>query len=199
MAWQGEITERQQEIINAAKRIIGSRGMGELTVRELAKELKITDGALYRHFKNKKEIVSLLIDDIETTLLTTIEEAVKKAENPLGSLYEVLFSHISYAEQRKGLTFLLINEVVGLKDAYLQKKMHAVIEQYLKKIREVLAEGIEQKAFRKDMDVALASLAFFGLVQSLVTFWSLSNFKFSITKRRIEELFAIYKEGIIRK
>ena len=199
MSGSGGLTERQLEIVDAAKKIVGTRGMAELTVRELAKELKITDGALYRHFKNKKEIISLLIDDIETSLMTTIEEAAKKGDGPLEGLHDVLFSHISYAEQRKGLTFLLINEVVGLKDAYLQKKMYAVIDQYLKKIREVLMDGIEQKAFRKDMDVALASLAFFGLVQSLVTFWSLSDFKFSITKGRIEDLFAIYKEGIIRK
>ena len=199
MAKINAVTERQKEIIDAARRIIGSRGMGELTIRELAKEINLTEGALYRHFKSKKEIISLLIDDIENSLLTTIEEALNKGQDPLSSLHEILFHHISYAEQRKGLTFLLINEVMGLKNAHLQKKMYSVIEQYLKKIRGVLAGGVESRVFRKNMDVALASLAFFGLVQSLVTFWSLSDFKFSITKGRIEELFAIYKEGIIRK
>ncbi|MBK6840110.1 MAG: TetR family transcriptional regulator [Bacteroidetes bacterium] len=35
------------------------------TVREIANHLELTDGALYRHFSGKKEIISLLIDDIE--------------------------------------------------------------------------------------------------------------------------------------
>ncbi|NTV29347.1 MAG: TetR/AcrR family transcriptional regulator [Candidatus Omnitrophica bacterium] len=193
------MTTRRQEIVDAAKRIIASRGMAALTVRKLAQELKVTDGSLYRHFKSKKEIISLLIEDIETTLLMTIEAAAEQGRDPLGRLRAVLFSHISYAEQRKGLTLLLINEVVSLKDVQLQKKMRGVVEQYLKKIRAILEEGVTGKVFRKNLDVEHASLAFFGLVQSLIIFWSLSGFSFAITKKRVEALFDIYSEGIIRK
>lgn len=190
------VTERQQEIVDAARKIISSSGIEGLTVREIAHELKITDGALYRHFKSKKEIIILLIDDIERTLLATIASAAQKGADPLSRLQAVLFSHISYAEQRKGLTFLLINEAVGLKDARIRKRMHAVIEQYLMKIRQILQAGVDENVLRKDMDVALAGLAFFGLVQSLVTFWALSGYDFSITRNRMEKLFDIYKEGI---
>ena len=66
MAYKG--TVRQREIIIAAREVIFSKGIEKLTVREIAKELKITNGALYRHFKSKNEIMSLLIDDIEENL-----------------------------------------------------------------------------------------------------------------------------------
>ena len=54
-------TPRQQEIVDAARKIIASRGTKRLTVRQIAKELKITDGALYRHFDAKNGIISLLL------------------------------------------------------------------------------------------------------------------------------------------
>lgn len=199
MAAMGGVTDKQQGIVDAARRIISTRGIESLTIREIAKEVKVTEGALYRHFKSKAEIISLLIDDVERTLLSTVQLASEKDADPLSRLQSILFSHISYAEQRKGFTFLLINEALSLKEVKLQKKMYAVIEQYLRKIRAVLIDGIDKKIFRKDMDVGLASLAFFGLVQSFVTFWALSAFEFSITKNKIKALFAVYKEGIVQK
>ena len=66
---QGSRTACQSRIIDSARRIIFSKGIESLTTREIAKDLQLTNGSLYRHFKNKKEIISILIDDIEETLL----------------------------------------------------------------------------------------------------------------------------------
>lgn len=190
-------TIRQQEIINAARKIICSRGIENLTVREIADELKMTDGALYRHFKSKKEIISLLIDNIEETLLRTIKEAAEKSNEPLRKLSGILFSHLSYAEQRKGVTFIIINETMNLRDRNLQRKMFGVINKYLKMIKSILAEGIAAGKFRKDLDVTSAGIAFFGMVQSMVTLWALSGFRYALRKDRLEERMNIYKNGIL--
>lgn len=192
-----EKTLRQQEIVGSARKIVSSRGIGNLTVREIAKELKITDGALYRHFRSKKEIVSLLIDDIEETLLTIIEEAARKSEDPLQKLEDIYLSHLSYAEQRKGISFIIINETLSIRDKSLQRKMFGVINKYLKTIKAILLEGIRLGKFRKEMDLTSASIAFFGIVQSMVTFWALSGFRQSLRKNRINEMLKIYKRGIV--
>jgi len=188
---------RQQEIVDAARKIIGSRGIENLTVREIAGELKITDGALYRHFKSKKEIISLLIDDIEETLLATIEEAAKKSSEPLRKLSDIFLSHLSYAEQRKGITFIIINETLSLKDKSLQRKMFGIINKYLKMIKAILVDGMALGKFRKDLDVTSAGIAFFGMVQSMVTLWALSGFRYALRKDRLEERLNIYKKGIL--
>jgi len=190
-------TLRQQAIVDAARRIISSRGIENLTVREIAKELKITDGALYRHFRSKKEIISLLIDDIEETLLSAIKEAAAKSKDPLGKLENILLSHLSYAEQRKGLTFIIINETLSLKDKGLQRKMFGVIDKYLKTIKTILLEGAESGSLRKELHLNSASIAFFGFVQSLVTLWALSGFKNTFLRRNhIDEMLIIYKMGV---
>lgn len=190
---------RQQEIVESVRRIITSKGIENLTIHEIARDLKITDGAIYRHFKSKKEIISLLIDDIEKTLLTAIESAAEKAKEPLDKLEGILSSHLSYAEQRKGVSFIVINETLNFQDKSLQRKMFGVIHRYLKKIKEILLEGIKSGTFRKDLDIVSAGIAFFGMVQSMVTLWSLSGFKYSFTKSRLEKIFDIYKKGVIAR
>jgi len=191
-------TPRQQEIVDAARKIIASRGTKSLTVRQIAKELKITDGALYRHFDAKNGIISLLIRDIESTLLNNIQEAAQKSDDPLQKLKNIFFSHLSYAEQRKGLTFIIINETLSMKDKKAQKEMYKVVRTYLKTIGTIFSEGINSGRLRKGINAASASLAFFGMVQATVTIWSLSGFDPSLMRNsRLNELFYIYKRGIV--
>lgn len=200
MKMQNGQTARQQEIVDCARRIITSKGVENLTIAELAKELKLTQGAIYRHFKSKKEIVDLLIDDIEKTLLEAVEQAVNVSDKPLEKLEGIFSAHLSYASQRKGVSFIVINETLSLKDKSLQKKMLGAIHKYLDKISGILLEGQKSGLFRKSINTTAGSIAFFGMVQSMVTVWALNGFKHSLNnKNRMQELFEIYKEGVISK
>jgi len=191
-----EATLRQQEIIDCARKIITTQGVENLTIRGIAEDLDITDGALYRHFKSKREIISLLIDDIEETLFNAIELATQEASDPATKLMNIFLSHISYAEQRKGISFIVINETLSLKDRSLQRKMFRVIHRYIKKIRDILGEGVKTGKFRKEINLTSASVVFFGMVQSMVTLWALSGFKYSLKRSRLYEMLIIYMKGI---
>lgn len=194
----GAITVSQQKIIDAARHIIISKGMENLTVREIAAELNITDGALYRHFKSKGEIISLLIDDIKETLLNAIDEAAAKTENPLEKLENIFWSHLSYVEKRKGISFIVINNTISMKDKSLQNKVYGVINKYLDRIKKILHEGIKRRDFR-NINLEAASLTFFGIIQCMVTLWGLSDYKHSLGKERLEESFNFFKNGILVK
>jgi AcrR family transcriptional regulator len=191
------ITLRQQEIVDAARKIITSKGAKSLTVRRIAKELQITDGALYRHFAAKNGIIRLLIRDIESTLLDNIQEAAQSSDDSLEKLENIFLSHLSYTEQRKGITFIIINETLSMNDKRLQKQMYGVVSKYLKTIKGIFSEGVNSGRFRKDINVTFASLAFFGMLQATVTIWSLSGFDPSFMNKRTNELFDIYKKGIL--
>lgn len=192
-----ERTVRQQSIIEAARKIIFLKGIESLTVREIAKELNITNGALYRHFKSKKEILSLLIDDIEETLLTTIREAADAQGDVIEKLKNIFLSHLSYAERMKGTSFAIINEVSAIKDKNLQRKMLNILNRYLNIIQKIVVQGMEEGVFRKDIDPFSASTTFFGSVQSLITLWRLSGYRLSLSQARLEKTFNVYKNIVL--
>lgn len=197
MAYKG--TVRQREIITAAREVIFSKGIEKLTVREIAKELKITNAALYRHFKSKNAIISLLIDDIEESLLSAIKEAANKFNDPLLKLESIFLSHLSYSEQMKGTSFTVINQVSGLKDKDLKRKMFGILNEYLKTIKEIVIQGMESGIFRKDIDPTSASIIFFGTIQSTVTLWCLSGYKLSLSKSKFIQMLDIYKSWLAIK
>ncbi|MFH1507861.1 MAG: TetR/AcrR family transcriptional regulator [Candidatus Omnitrophota bacterium] len=190
---------RREEILCSARNIIALKGFEHLTVRQIAKDVRMTEGALYRHFKSKREIINLLIDDIDVTLMQTIEPIVKKEIDPLIKLEHILTSHIAYVEKRKATSFMLINETLNLKDKVFQRKMLQIMHSYLKIINNILLEGIRSGRFRMDINVMSASILFFGMVQSLSTFWAMSGFKYTASlKSRIKDSFIVYKNGILK-
>lgn len=189
-------TLRQREIVEAARAIIFEVGVEGLTVRKIADELKITDGALYRHFKSKEEILSLLIDDIEATLLATVSLSAQQVDDPLKKLESIFLAHLHYAEKRKGVTFTVM---ASLKEKKLQKKMFSVINKYFKLIKNILRQGIAEKKFRSDINLESAIIAFWGMVQGIVTIWGVSRYKYTIKKDRVQGMFDAYRRGIERK
>jgi TetR/AcrR family transcriptional regulator len=196
-AKQQPVSIRQQEIVDAARKIITTKGTKSLTVRQIAKEIKITNGALYKHFEAKNGIVRLLIKDIEKSLLSNIQKAAQAADDPLQKLKNIFFSHLSYTEQRKGSTFLVINETLSLKDKQLQNEMYEVVRQYLKTIESIFSEGIAAGKFRKGIKASSASIGFFGMIQGVVTVWSLCGFDPAFMNSHLAGLFEIYQFGIL--
>jgi AcrR family transcriptional regulator len=65
---KGEIRRRQ--IAEASLTLIAERGLGGFTMRSVAERLPITDGTIFRHFRNKHEIVSAAMDLLEEELFT---------------------------------------------------------------------------------------------------------------------------------
>lgn len=55
---------RRNEILDAAQRLIQTRGYEQMTIQDLLNELKISKGAFYHYFDSKAELLEALIDRI---------------------------------------------------------------------------------------------------------------------------------------
>ncbi|MCU0585406.1 MAG: TetR/AcrR family transcriptional regulator, partial [Desulfobacterales bacterium] len=64
---------RKTQIIAAARKLIIRKGSEHLTVRAIAKEVEITEAAIYRHFKSKREILLFLMNHIMDSMLKEVE------------------------------------------------------------------------------------------------------------------------------
>jgi AcrR family transcriptional regulator len=185
---------RRKQIIGTLRRIIIKYGSEHVTIRKLAKEIGLSDGALYRHFKSKREILLFLVDDIEDNLNGDFERAYS-IKNPLGLLERKARDLLSSNEQRKGVIFLVIAEIISLGDKGLNQKVSEVLNSFLDYTKQLILEGIKAGKIREDVDVDMAATAFFGMLQGLVTIWSLSGFP-STLEIKNESMWKFFFEAI---
>jgi len=173
---------RRKQIIDALRKLIIEYGSENVTVRRIAKEIGVSQGAIYRHFKSKREILDFLIDYIEENLIGDIEKNDPQA-NTLEILESILESHISAIEQRKGVSFLVVAEIISLGDKRLNRKIFDVLNNYIDHIRNIIIRGIQAKEIKTGIDPGMTATAFFSIIQGLVSLWALSNYTFTLEEK----------------
>ena len=173
---------RREQIITASRRLIMKYGSEHVTVRRIAAEIGISEGALYRHFKSKKEVLLFLIQHIEENLIGDLRKR-PATKNILGTLEDTLRNHLSSMEQRKGISFLVIAEIISLGDKELNKRVLEVLSKYISNIKNLLLEGIKTGEIRKGIDPEMVATSFFGTLQGLITVWALSNYNFVLEEK----------------
>lgn len=189
---------RQTQITDAARKLIIEHGCERTGIREIARAVGISEGDIYRHFKSKHDILSLLVDRIGHYLIADINAAGLDRGSPLESLDGLLRSHISAIEQRRGVSFQVIAEIVGLGDRKLNGKVFETITAYVGRVREFLRSGIESGEVREDVDLDAAATLLFGMVQGLVSVWALSQYSFNLEERYVP-VWRTFRESIIRR
>jgi len=186
---------RKKQIMDAARKLIMRAGSEHVTVRNMAKEVGISEAAIYRHFKSKTEILSFLADSVADGLLHDIDMAGSVGFTSMDIIDEILRTHLSRIEQRRGLSFLVLAEIISFGDKSLNKKVSDNIQIYVDRLKLLLSDGVRAGLIRPDVDLGAAALLLFGMIQGLVNIWALSGYKFDLTEK-YSELWKVYKRSL---
>lgn len=186
---------RRREVVASAQEHILRRGLHTLTIKELARANGLTEAALYRHFRSKREILKEVTSDIEAKLAETISRETRSEKEPLRRLRGIMRAHLRFTESRRGGLFVLISESINHRDPVLRRQVASVIGKYLRLIRGVLQEARRKGAVRPDLDLDDASLIFFGLVQTASINYVLSGYR-QQPAGKLDPLWKVYQRGI---
>jgi len=190
--------ERKKEIIDAARELIIREGVQGVTIKNLSEKNRISEPAIYRHFKNKRAILTALIDNFEHNLTEVIDRPIRYHKNPLDRLREIMKAHMIFTAERRGILFAVTAESIYFNDDFLRRKILGVIDRYRTKIKEILLQARREGFLREDINLDSVSLTFFGLIQAAIVQFALTNYTVPpITKFRT--LWNIFLGGIEKK
>ena len=87
-------------LLEAALRIIETRGTQALTLRAAARLAGVSQAAPYRHFENKEAILAAVAEDGFRSLMTALRRAVAPTgDQPLARLRAVGLAYVSFATE----------------------------------------------------------------------------------------------------
>lgn len=173
--------QRQEMIIDEAIKIIHAEGYQSFSIRELAKQIKISEPAIYRHFLNKEDIIlGILNRMLDFDHLLEKEILTKKtAQNKVRQFIQF---HFDFLEKNLEMTSILFAEDMFDKSEMLRKRLLVIIQ----KRRDLLTTLIEEgKSNNEIIDVDTQDLLtlILGMIRMIVLEWRLSNFSFSLSQR----------------
>ncbi len=186
---------RRHQIIREARKIVTSQGMASFTIQELANEVGVSEGAIYRHFKSKEEILLVLVQDVERSLLEAISASARPHKGVLSQLKHLLQRHFSASERRLGISFVVIAEAMRFADPQVKEATRQMVKRYLDFIHSILKSGVDTGEIDKSLDPKAAALMFYGMIQATVTHWSV-NGRAQPLAQHTESLWSMFKSGL---
>lgn len=174
---------RKEQIVTAALNLLASQGMKALTVDRLARMVGLVPSALYRHFRNKGEIMDAILLHLRERLLENIAQANLEAPQPLAVIHRLLLRHVHMLMEFQALPRLLFSDEINLGDPGLRARLHGVIQDFLAALAEVFSEGQRQGQIRADIPAYRLAVMFIGLFQPSVALWHLSGGTFDLVSQ----------------
>ncbi len=81
-----QVRQTQAALVAAGRRLFGRHGFAATSVEDLARDARVTTGALYHHFQNKTALFETVFAEVHTELLEASARAADGASSDLESL-----------------------------------------------------------------------------------------------------------------
>ncbi len=160
------LTPKQQEIADAALRIIGSQGVAALTMAVLAQELGVSTGAPFRHFASRDEILEAVVRRVEELVSSSFPDP---ALPPMARLEHLFLTRAATVGKHAGIARLVFSEqfVLAL-PAAAAERLRGLVKRTRGTILEALKEAAKNGTLRADLPPEELLPIVIGALQHLV-------------------------------
>ena len=170
MASKAPPIDKRRQILDAAIRIFARQGFHSTRVSDIADEAGVAYGLVYHYFRSKEEVLNELFSERWSLLLAAIEEADRDGATPRAKLETVAAFIVDSYQHNPELMKVIIVEVTRAANSFGRTHLPEIRRAY-ESIAKIVADGQEAGAFRRDIDPAFASMAFYGAIEQLLSGW----------------------------
>jgi TetR/AcrR family transcriptional regulator len=131
--------ERRVQILQALAAMLEQPGAERVTTAALAARLEVSEAALYRHFASKAQMFEGLIDFIEQSVFTLVNQILER-EGATGAQQaaRILTLLVQFAERNPGMTRVMVGDALVYENERLQQRMNQFFDKIESTLRQVL-------------------------------------------------------------
>jgi TetR/AcrR family transcriptional regulator, fatty acid metabolism regulator protein len=174
--------ERKSEIIDAALRLIGKKGIQNLTTKNLALEVGITEPGLYRHFRNKEDLLAGILGTFRSTISESMKSIMTGSGSPVEKIGTLYLDRLRHFEGNPSLAAVIFSEEIFQNSRKLSKEVFSILEMSREGLELLIREGIQKREIPGDVPTAQLALIIMGAFRMLVKRWRLSGRAFELEK-----------------
>jgi len=171
---------RQSQIVNTALALIADKGIQNLTIKNLARRVGISEPAIYRHFDSKHEIIMTLLAQFEAQGNEFLHNLRHQDKSPLEKLEYFILDRYNRCIQDTNLAKVMFSEEHFQGNEQFATRMLGIMHRHSEEIHNIIVQGQEAGEIRNDITPSTIFRTVFGAVRLLVKQWCLSNFAFDL-------------------
>lgn len=157
---QGDV--RRQEILKIAVDVFYQYGYHKASIKDISTRLGTTKAAIYYHFRNKEEILFIIVDKIANELLLSFKACLSKYKDPIERLHALIVTQISFIEShRKDIKILIEDKrfLSGDLNRLTREKEKTIFRLYRANMQE-----LQNMGKLRNLDLTAATFGVFGMI-----------------------------------
>lgn len=168
---------RREHILQALAAMLESQPGARITTAALAREVGVTEAALYRHFPSKAKMFEGLIEFVEEVVFSRVHQVLQEeAEAPL-RCEKILVLLLVFCERNPGITRILNGDALTGEHERLQARIAQFFERIEAQLRQVLREAELKQALGTALTGNAAANLMLVLVEGHVSQYVRSGFR----------------------
>lgn len=158
---------RQEQIKQAVLDIIYTEGLKNLSTRNLAKHIGLSEGAIFRHFAKKKDITLALVHDVQKDLIGSLRSIAFSNRDPEERLNRFLCHTVKYLTNNKGITMLMFSEASRNNDVILKENLQHIFNSQKQLVSAIILDGVSIGKWDGNIPVEYIADMYIGIPLSL--------------------------------
>ncbi len=165
--------ERRIQILQALAAMLEQPGAERVTTAALAARLDVSEAALYRHFASKAQMFEGLIEFIENSLFTLLNQVAEREADPAAQVSRTLAWVLQFFEKNPGMCRVIVGDALVFEHERLGVRMNQCLDRmasHLRQCYEALADarGSQTPTVDAQVGASLAVALVLGRLQRFV-------------------------------
>ena len=152
------------KIAGAMRALLEERTFESITIAEIAATAGVTEGLIYKYFKDRRDILHHVLKEHYEQFLVQIDRDLQGIDGALNKLKKIIWSSIErYANHRVFARIILLE--VRNSEAYFQSEAYRLVQRFNRIIIGIIKEGIVDGEIRDGLPPAYIRNAIFGTIE----------------------------------
>ena len=170
--------ERRVQILQALATMLEQPGAERVTTAALAAKLDVSEAALYRHFASKAQMFEGLIEFIESSVFTLINQIMERDADAVQKAARIVTLVLQFGEKNPGMTRVMVGDALVFENERLQQRMNQFFDRIESSLRQVLRDGARaQQSATPTVDAQVRAALLVSFVQGRLQRHARSGFK----------------------
>ena len=153
-----------------------------MTIKNIARKIELTEGAIYRHFPSKNDILLGILQSFQGTALKTLKESCSSDISALEQIETIFTRHVHYFIEKPAVTAVIFSESIFQNETTLSKEVFKLLEMHEKALNCIIERGQKHNEIRSDIGEKELIRVIIGSIRYTVTKWRLSGYSFDLKK-----------------
>ena len=135
--------ERRVQILHTLASMLEQPGAERVTTAALAAKLDVSEAALYRHFASKAQMFEGLIEFIEQSVFTLVNQINERESNATVQVQKIVTLLLQFGEKNPGMTRVMVGDALVFENDRLLTRMNQFFDRVESQLRQSLRSAAE--------------------------------------------------------